>query len=109
MAYSVWHRAYGFNSKTYHTPFAIRHLLCAIIFLFILGCVSTPVQKNSPLEKLSHDIQKDKQAQSALESVTGAVISHRIEVYYCPVDGERFSPRVKICPVHQVPLKKVEE
>ena len=78
-------------------------------FLFLLGCASTPTQKSSHLTELSKNIQKDKQAQSAIESVTGAMISSRTAVHYCPVDGERFSPRVKICPTHNVPLKEVEE
>ena len=79
------------------------------IFLFLLGCASVPTQKDSPLKELSQNIQKDKQAQSAIESVTGAMISNRAAARYCPVDGERFSPRVKVCPTHHVLLKEVEE
>ena len=78
------------------------------IFLFIFGCTSMPTEKNSPFKKISQDIQKDKQAQSAIESVTEAMSSNRSAVHYCPVDGERFSPRVKVCPTHHVLLKEVE-
>ena len=87
----------------------MKILLLISNLFFLLGCVSTPTQKNSHLTELSQNIQKDKQAQSAIESVTGAMISNRAAVRYCPVDGERSSPRVKICPTHQVPLKEVEE
>lgn len=80
-----------------------------IISTFLIGCASTPAQKNSRLQELSQNIQKDKEAQSALESVTEAMSSNRIAVYYCPVDGERFSPRVKVCPTHHILLKEVEE
>ena len=79
------------------------------IFPLIFGCASMPIQKNSHLKELSQDIQKDKQAQSAIESVTEAMSSNRIAVHYCPVDGERFSPRVQVCPTHHVLLKEVEE
>lgn len=77
--------------------------------MFFLGCASMPVQKNFHLKELSQEIQKDKQAQSAIESVTEAMSSQRIMVYYCPVDGERFSSRVKVCPTHHVPLKEVQD
>ena len=93
---------------TIESSFMKTFFLIIIPFL-LLGCVSTSAQKNFHLTELSKNIQKDKQAQSAIESVTDAMISNRAAVHYCPVDGERFSPRVKICPTHQVPLKEVEE
>lgn len=81
-----------------------------IMFIFsLIGCASTTASQKSRLEVLSQDIQKDPQAQSAIESVTGAVISNRVKVHYCPKDGERFSFRVKVCPKHNIPLKEVEE
>ena len=87
----------------------MKIFISVVILPCSLGCASMPAQKNSHLTELSKNIQKDKQAQSAIESVTGAMISNRVPVYYCPVDGERFSPRVKICPTHHAPLKEVEE
>ena len=97
-----------FQIHAYNHPF-IKIFILVVIFPCSLGCASSPVQKNSPLKELSQNIQKDKQAQSAIESVTGAMISNHIAVRYCPVDGERFSPRVKVCPTHQVPLEEVEK
>ena len=61
------------------------------------------------IKELSKDIQKNKDTQSAIKSVSDAVGSKNVNVFYCPVDGERFSARVKSCPAHQVLLKKVEE
>src|SRR3989338_115477 len=61
------------------------------ISLFVFGFASTHPQKTSRLEELSQNFQKDKQAQSAIESVTEAISSNSAAVHYCPVDGERFS------------------
>lgn len=61
------------------------------------------------LKKISHDIKTDEQAQSAIATVTGAISSPLLIGHYCPVDGERFSRRVKICPKHHIPLKELEE
>ncbi len=87
----------------------MMHLSLIIFLFFILGCVSMPVQRTSRLKELSQDIQRDKQAQSAIESLTQAISSNSTAVHYCPVDGERFSPRVKICPTHHVLLKEVQQ
>ena len=87
----------------------MKIFISTTILFLLLGCASMSTHKASHLEELSQNIQKDKQAQSAIESVTDAMISNRAAVHYCPVDGERFSPRVKICPTHNVPLKEVEE
>ncbi len=61
------------------------------------------------IKELSRDIQKNKDTQTAIQSITRAVSSNRVKVHYCPVDGERFSFQVKVCPQHHVLLKEVEE
>ncbi len=87
----------------------MKTFLLIIILFFSIGCASMPVQKTSHLKELSQNIQKDKQAQSAIESLTQAISSNSVAVHYCPVDGERFSWRVKVCPTHHVLLKEVEQ
>jgi hypothetical protein len=61
------------------------------------------------LEAISKQIQKDQEAQSALQKV-GSTFSGRLSrVRYCPVDGKHFSARLEICPEHTVKLKELEE
>ena len=57
--------------------------------------------------KLTKDIQKDKDAQSALRSIAGAMDIKQVAVKYCPVDGQRFSAALQICPVHKVKLNEL--
>ncbi len=50
------------------------------------------------------------EAISALTTMTQGLtgLSARHTVKYCPVDGQRFSADVDICPIHHVKLKWVE-
>ena len=59
------------------------------------------------LKKLSRDLRKNPEVQSAVESVTGA-FSNFPAVKYCPVDGKRFSADQTHCPEHGVELQTVE-
>ncbi len=59
------------------------------------------------LKKLSRDLRKNPEVQSAVQSVTGA-LSDVPAVKYCPVDGKRFSADQTHCPEHGVALKNVE-
>ena len=59
----------------------------------------------------SSSAETDQDAVSAAKALANSLSGKKlnVNVYYCPVDGERFSARVKVCPTHQVLLKKVEE
>ena len=59
-------------------------------------------------KNLEHQLKTDKEAQSAVGVMTGAVAGEGPNVKYCPVGGERYSARVDICPVHAVELKPLE-
>ena len=56
-------------------------------------------------KKLTKDIQKDKEAQSALRSIADAMDVKKSGVKYCPVDGKRYSVNQDLCPVHHVRLE----
>ena len=60
------------------------------------------------LKALAVEVQKDPQAKSAVEAVNTSFKVQDTSVKYCPVDGERFSSRLELCPRHQVKLKPVE-
>ena len=61
------------------------------------------------LKELELKIRKDKEAQSAIQSITGSMQAASPKLKYCPIDGKRYSPRLKYCPNHkEVPLKDVE-
>ena len=57
--------------------------------------------------KFTKDIQKDKDTQSALRSIAGAMDVKQAVVKYCPVDGQRYSADLQICPVHKIKLKEL--
>lgn len=61
------------------------------------------------LKRLGAQIQKDPQAKSAVESVNKAMQAHQTGIRYCPVDGKRYSDRVKVCPRCGTTLKDLEE
>jgi hypothetical protein len=54
-----------------------------------------------------NDLQKDKEAQSAMKSISGALDVKQTGIKYCPVDGRRFSADVQECPEHKVMLKEL--
>ena len=70
------------------------------------GLTNQPVTE-AQLKHLAIQVSKDPQAQSAVRSINTA-LSAQHTVKYCPVDGERFSGDMDICPVHHVKLKSVE-
>ena len=61
------------------------------------------------MKELSSQIQKDEEAQGALEQLNQALTPEPMPLRYCPVDGQRFSRRVEVCPEHKVRLKEIEE
>ncbi|VAX35147.1 hypothetical protein MNBD_UNCLBAC01-1807 [hydrothermal vent metagenome] len=59
------------------------------------------------LRDLARDIRTNKETQSAIESITGAVGGEEKSVMYCPLTGRRYAPSLTICPEHGVALKEV--
>ncbi len=63
----------------------------------------------SEIQELSIQVQKDKEAQKAIEQLSEALTGEdRPPLRYCPVDGRRFSHRVEVCPEHKVRLKELD-
>ncbi len=60
------------------------------------------------LRNLAIRVQKDPQVKSAVQSINQALSVQQGCVKYCPVDGQRFSCNVDVCPIHKVKLKIVE-
>ncbi len=60
------------------------------------------------LKKVVQDLKNDKDSRSAVESVSNSLGGQGLDVKYCPVNGKRFSARLKLCPQHNVPLLPVE-
>jgi hypothetical protein len=73
----------------------------------VAGALSGQDLTDEQKKKLVNDIRKDKEAQSALRSIAGAMDIKQAAVKYCPVDGKRFSPDHDICPVHKVKLEEL--
>ncbi len=70
------------------------YFVISLVVLF--GCTGVP-------------IRADKEAQSAIGAITGAVSGKALSVKYCPATGKRYSPRIETCPVHGVELKNVDD
>ena len=97
-----------------------------LILLLLAGCQTAPKQESvsaigamaegltntnisgADLKRLSVQVQKDPQAQSAVGAIHSAFDIQDTGVKYCPVDGKHFSSRLTTCPEHQVELKAVE-
>ena len=75
----------------------------------VVGAVTGKETSEQDLRKLEHQIRHDKEAQSAVESITGALSDPSSAGKYCPVDGERYSSKFEKCPNHGVLLKNIEE
>lgn len=71
----------------------------------VLGAVSGKNVDQKQLENLGKQIQKDPQAKSAVQAISDSVSGQGKTIKYCPVDGERYSPKFEVCPAHHVPLK----
>ncbi len=70
----------------------------------VLGNVAGKPVSQKDLEKLNRAIQKDPEAKSAVQTITNSLRAEQV-VKFCPIDGERYSPKFENCPVHHVPLK----
>ncbi len=71
----------------------------------VLGAVSGQDVTEQDLKNLAQQVQKDKEAQSAVESISGVFDPSRPKIKYCPVCGKRYRFTFEECPVHHVPLK----
>ncbi|MCD4779718.1 MAG: hypothetical protein K8S27_04110 [Candidatus Omnitrophica bacterium] len=60
------------------------------------------------LRNLARDIRKDKDAQSALESIATALDPQKVRVKYSPATGKRYSADMEICPETGVKLLPVQ-
>ena len=103
---------------------------------FFLGCQTTPKKAVSPSEsrqeavsaigsvagawtgkevtdeearRVVQNIQKDKEGQSAIQSIGGGMSATGAVIKFCPVDGKHFSADLEFCPEHHVKLKEVVE
>lgn len=75
----------------------------------VVGSVTGKETSEQDLRKLEQQIRHDNEAQSAVESITGAMSGSAAAGKYCPVDGERYSSKFEKCPKHDVLLKNIEE
>ena len=75
----------------------------------VVGSVTGKEANEQDLKKLGQQIRHDKEAQSAVESITGAMSDPSAAGKYCPVDGERYSSKFEKCPKHGILLKNIEE
>ena len=75
----------------------------------VVSSVTGKETSEEDLRKLDQQIRHDKEAQSAVESITGTMSDPAAVGKYCPVDGERYSAKFERCPKHHVLLKNIEE
>jgi len=61
------------------------------------------------LKRLDRELKEDPEKQKAAQSVVDSITSPGKNIRYCPFDGERYSAKVKFCPVHNIQLKEVKE
>ena len=75
----------------------------------VAGAVSGQDTNGQDLKRVAREMQSNREAQSAVTSIAGAVRQPRVIGKYCPVDGRRYDVRFTRCPEHQVELKSLEE
>ena len=56
------------------------------------------------VKKLKKEIQTNPEARDAVKKITDS-LQEPAAVKYCPVDGQRYAPNLKLCPAHKVELK----
>lgn len=71
------------------------------------GLAGRPLTPQEARE-LEQRIHSDPEAQSAIRKIA-ASMSEALKSKYCPVDGARYAPHLKVCPVHNVELKAAAE
>lgn len=72
----------------------------------VVGAVSGREVSRKELETLGRQIQTNGETRSAVEAITNSM-SGTAGIKYCPVDGQRYSPKFMTCPVHHIELKEL--
>ena len=75
----------------------------------IAEAISGKELSEKELKNLSKDLRTNKEAQSAIQSITNSMNKKSAIIKYCPLTGRRYAPRVMICPEHNVELKILED
>lgn len=75
----------------------------------VVGAISGQNVDQEQLHKTVREIRRDPEARQAVEAMTRSMGGTDVKVKYCPVDGKRYSPSLKICPEHGIELKPLEE
>lgn len=71
----------------------------------VAGAMAGKAITDDDLKKLNQQLKTDKDAQSAVSTLTNTLSGTKKVIKYCPVCGERFAASVKTCPTHNVELK----
>lgn len=76
----------------------------------VTGGLSGPYGQPVDAKKLVHELRHDKEARSAIESISEGLAPQRRQVIrYCPETGEHFGPGVETCPETGTPLVEIVE
>lgn len=71
------------------------------------GALAGKEMSDQEARHLVQNLQKDKEARSAIESISGALDIKQTGIKYCPTDGKRFNSDVINCPEHKVKLTEL--
>ncbi len=74
----------------------------------VTQAVSGRELSDQDLRELNRQLQQDPETESAVRVITETMQGGQ-KLKYCPVCGKRYHPKFEVCPVHQVPLKEVED
>jgi hypothetical protein len=75
----------------------------------VTGALTGKELTEAEKRKAVRDLRKDKEAQSAMRSISGALEVKQTGIKYCPVDGQRFAAELEMCPIHKVKLKELTD
>ena len=60
------------------------------------------------IKSLKKEIQTNDETRHAVKEITDS-LQQPAQVKYCPIDGQRYSAGLKLCPVHHVELKEIQK
>ncbi len=75
----------------------------------IAGALKGETLSSEDLKKLNKQLRVDKDAQSAVSTITQSISGKAHTIKYCPQDGKRFAGSVKLCPDHKIELRWLDE
>lgn len=75
----------------------------------VLGSVSGKPVDQKGLKDLNKELRENPEAQSAVKVIKDSVSGQGKVVKYCPIDGQRYSPKFDSCPLHHVLLKSLND